>query len=67
MPLTNRRYSQPFADLIADQVNDGRADGGASEVIAWLSANLPAIIERYTPTVGERDFARMARRAVGNA
>lgn len=45
----------------------GSRRGGSSSVIAWLDSNLPAIIERYTPTVGERDFARMARRAVAYA
>lgn len=44
----------------------GRRDEGAS-VVAWLDANLPAIIQRYTPVTGERDFARMARGAVSRA
>lgn len=43
-----------------------RRDEGAS-VVAWLDANLPAIIQRYTPVTGERDFARMARGAVSRA
>ena len=40
--------------------------GGSREVISWLASNLPAIIAECTPTVGERDFARMARKAVAN-
>lgn len=44
----------------------GRRDEGAS-VVAWLDANLPAIIQRYTPVTGERDLARMARGAVAYA
>ena len=40
--------------------------GGSREVINWLASNLPAIIAECTPTVGERDFARMARKAVAN-
>ena len=44
----------------------GRRDEGAS-VVAWLDANLPAIIQRYTPVTGERDLARMARGAVSYA
>ncbi len=44
----------------------GRRDEGAS-VVAWLDANLPAIIQRYTPVTGEREFARMARGAVSRA
>ena len=66
VPLTNRRYAQPFADLIAERVNAGRDDDGARAVVAWLSANLPAIIEQHTPVMGERDFARMTRKAVAN-
>lgn len=67
VPLTNRRYSQPFADLIAEQVNKGRDEASSENgVISWLASNLPAIIAECTPTVGERDFARMARKAVAN-
>ena len=39
---------------------------GSGDVISWLASNLPAIIAECTPTVGERDFARMARKAVAN-
>ena len=48
----------PFADAVADRVN-----AGDDRIIAWLDDNLPYIIARYTPTVGQRDFDRMARRA----
>ena len=36
-------------------------------VIAWLAANLPAIIEEFTPVMGERDFGRKVRKAVAYA
>lgn len=35
-----------------------------SQIIQWLAANLPAIIEQYTPVMGESDFDRRARKAV---
>ena len=40
------------------------AEPGRDDVIAWLDANLGPIIAQYTPVVGEREFGRMARRAV---
>lgn len=49
----------PFAETVAQKV--GRND--ADKVIAWLDDNLPYIIEHFTPTIGERDFNRLARRA----
>lgn len=70
VPLTNKRYSQPFVDLIADGVAGrmgGGQDRGSREVISWLDANLPAIIARYTPVMGESDAARWARKAVDYA
>ncbi|WP_281624602.1 phage tail protein [Senegalimassilia anaerobia] len=36
-------------------------------VIAWLAANLPAIIADYTPVMGEKDFGRKVRKAVAYA
>lgn len=48
----------PFADTVAERV--GEDD---DRIIAWLDENLPYIIARYTPTIGQRDFDRMARRA----
>ena len=48
----------PFADTVAERV--GEDD---DRIIAWLDDNLPYIISKYTPTIGQRDFDRMARRA----
>ena len=36
-------------------------------VIAWLAANLPAIIADYTPVIGDKDFGRKVRKAVAYA
>ena len=58
----------PLRPSVLRGIGEGiEADGaGSREVISWLAQNLPAIIAECTPTVGERDFARMARRAVAN-
>lgn len=59
IPLTNRRYTDPFAEAIASHINGTES---AELVIAWLDANMPEIISRYTPVMGERDFDRAVRR-----
>lgn len=38
--------------------------GGESAVINWLAENLPAIIAKFTPVMGESEFGRKARKAV---
>ena len=38
--------------------------GGESAVISWLAENLPAIIAKFTPVMGESEFGRKARKAV---
>ena len=45
----------------------GTTPEGAAAIIAWLAENLPAIIEQYTPTMGEDEFGRKARKAVAYA
>ena len=47
----------------------GSVSVGASgeSVIAWLAANLPAIIADYTPVMGDKDFGRKVRKAVAYA
>ena len=37
---------------------------GQSDIIEWLADNLPAIISQYTPVMGQKEFGRMARKAV---
>ena len=66
VPLTNRRYSQPFADVIAEGVV--RAMGGPSRDDALLRTmvNLLSGIYRAVSATGTtRDFDRAVRAAVG--
>lgn len=66
VPLTNRRYSQPFADIIADEVANrlARPTGSdAAAITAWLDANLGPIIAAYAPDPSTREM----RRAMGLA
>ncbi len=37
------------------------------DIIEWLADNLPAIISQYTPVMGQKEFGRMARKAVAYA
>ena len=50
-------------------VKAASAESGSSsdQVIAWLAANLPSIIEEFTPVMGESEFGRKARKAVAYA
>ena len=41
--------------------------GGESAVISWLAENLPSIIAKFTPVMGESEFGRKARKAVAYA
>lgn len=69
----NRQYDEaaiPLSPSVLAGIGKGVADNmdvrgsDAPMVIAWLEENLPYIIEHYTPTIGSRDFSRMARKAV---
>lgn len=66
VPLTNRRYSQPFAEVIAEQVNAGGSSMEAARmVVAWLEERLPSIMREGFPdalSVEGREFARLVRR-----
>lgn len=44
--------------------SDRSRSNETSQIIQWLATNLPAIIEQYTPVMGESDFDRRARKAV---
>lgn len=44
--------------------SDRSGSNETSQIIQWLATNLPAIIEQYTPVMGESDFDRRARKAV---
>nr|DAG44411.1 MAG TPA: tail tape measure protein [Caudoviricetes sp.] len=50
-------------------VKAASAESGSSsdQVIAWLAANLPEIISKFTPVMGESEFGRKARKAVAYA
>ena len=43
------------------------ASAGQPDVTEWLARNLPAIISQYTPVMGQKEFGRMARKAVAYA
>jgi phage-related protein len=43
------------------------ASASQSDVTEWLARNLPAIISQYTPVMGQKEFGRMARKAVAYA
>lgn len=40
------------------------ASSNQLDIIEWLADNLPAIISQYTPVMGQKEFGRMARKAV---
>lgn len=43
------------------------ASSNQLDIIEWLADNLPAIISQYTPVMGQKEFGRMARKAVAYA
>ena len=67
VPLTNERYSRPFADLIAKQVKGSEAQDLSMEAARLVIDALPGIISEYTPVMGEKEFGRKARKAVAYA
>lgn len=64
VPLTNSKYSEPFARQIAQQMRDDRPSDAAI-VVTWLERHLPRIISTCTPVLGEREAARLGRKLVG--
>lgn len=66
VPLTNRRYSQPFVDLVAEGVA-GRLPAGPSDTDALLRqvvALLSEIYDAIPEGMDRRSFGRAVRRAV---
>lgn len=58
----------PLRPSVLRGIGEGiEAGGDGSEVIAWLAANLPAIIAEFTPVMGEREFGRKVRKAAAYA
>lgn len=66
VPLTNRRYSQPFADIIAEGVTNRLNN---FDIAAWLNGNLPRLIAEGAPVtvVSEREEKRRIREMMVNA
>ena len=62
------RVQNSFSPMLGT-VKAAPAESGRSsdQVIAWLAANLPSIIEEFTPVMGESEFGRKARKAVAYA
>lgn len=62
------RVQNSFSPMLGT-VKAKSAESGSSsdQVIAWLAANLPSIIEEFTPVMGESEFGRKARKAVAYA
>ena len=60
--------TQAVADAATVTVKaSGGMTEGESAVIRWLAENLPAIIAKFTPVMGESEFGRKARKAVAYA
>lgn len=56
VPLENPRAMRPFAEAVAEGLEDYMGD---EALIAWLSRNLGPIIADYTPTLTKRELNRM--------
>lgn len=67
VPLTNRRYSQPFVDLIADGVGERSAEGaGETDLLLRRVVSLLSDIYEVIPEGMDRQtFGREVRKAVG--
>lgn len=63
MMLSTGLTVAPAVACVPSRADEGRE----SEVVDWLSRNLPAIIAECTPVMGESEFGRAARRAVAYA
>lgn len=64
VPLTNRRYSQPFADIIADGVAKRSGDAELVKAVRVLHRDLMAIYGAIPEERSSRDRARDVRKAV---
>ncbi len=65
VPLTNRKYSQPFADVIAEGIVDRLGSSNDAQVlVGWLEQNLGPIIEAYAPVATARETERRMRKVV---
>ena len=56
VPLTNKRYSAPFAKTLAEQMGGN----GYAQLASWLASNLPTIIAENAPNlVIDNDAGRL--------
>lgn len=67
VPLTNRRYSQPFADVIAEGVAKLNDQSKLIEAVNMLHGDLVAIYGAIPEGQSGRDRARAIRKAVSYA
>lgn len=61
VPLTNRRYAQPFVDMIAESVAEKGDSSGKTEQLLAYACELLVNIHEAIPDITGRDFTRLVR------
>ena len=64
VPLTNRKYSQPFVDLLADGINQKNSNDDLIGAIMVLHNDLKAIFSIIPENMSKRDRERFVRRTI---
>ena len=64
VPLTNRKYSQPFVDLLADGINQKNNNDDLIAAIMVLHNDLKAIFSIIPENMSKRDRERFVRRTI---
>ena len=64
VPLTNRKYSQPFIDLLADGINQKNNNDDLIGAIMVLHNDLKAIFSIIPENMSKRDRERFVRRTI---
>lgn len=64
VPLTNRKYSQPFVDLLADGINQKNNNDDLIGAIMVLHNDLKAIFSIIPENISKRDRERFVRRTI---
>lgn len=64
VPLTNRKYSQPFVDLLADGINQKNNNDDLIGAIMVLHNDLKAIFSIIPENMSKRDRERFVRRTI---
>lgn len=66
VPLTNRRYSEPFVNMIADgivdRLNGLGTDAATAAQVNALRHELPQLMATYQTKIGGREFTRMVNK-----